>query len=158
VRARKLLRSSLLHRDCFHWIIPKSIAARWAVQSAPSDPTVYPGSAWIQRGQRISNWWNERSSSKTSSTNDNWPISTPTLNITSVTGISAAGTPRALSPLAKPKPCNSPKAKATTHGCRIVRLVSPRQQRTISGPRKRMLRAISRCVPPQALRACQQVL
>jgi hypothetical protein len=28
--------------------------------------------------------------------------------------------------------------KATTHGCRIVKLVSPRHPRTISGPRNRI--------------------
>jgi len=31
--------------EVFHGVIPKSIAARWIVQNAPSDPTVYPGSA-----------------------------------------------------------------------------------------------------------------
>ena len=46
-------------------------------------------------------------------------------------------------PLAKPKPCRRPKAKATTHGCRIVKLVSPRQERTISGPRNRIESAIA---------------
>ena len=45
--------------------------------------------------------------------------------------------------LANPKPCNRPKAKATTQGGWMVKLVSPRQERTISGPRKRILRAIA---------------
>src|SRR5208337_489157 len=121
--------------EAFHGAIPKSIAARWIVQNAPSDPTVYPGSAWTQRGQRISNWRKERSRSKIKSTNDTWPISTPTLNITSAKGISPAGRPSALSPLAKPKPCNSPNAKATIHGCRVVTLVWPLRERTISTPR-----------------------
>src|SRR3984893_5596863 len=126
-----------------HGMMPKRIAARWIVQNAPSDPTGYPGSAWIQRGQRISNWRKERSRSKINSTNDNWPISTPTLNITSAKGISAAGTPRALSPLAKPKPCNSPKAKATIHGCRMVMPVLPLPERTISIPRIRIENAMA---------------
>ena len=49
---------------------------------------MYPGNACTQRGQRISNWRNERSRNKINSTNDSWPISTPTLNITSAKGIS----------------------------------------------------------------------
>ena len=46
-------------------------------------------------------------------------------------------------PLAKPKPCSRPNAKATTQGWRMVKLVSPRHMRTISGPRNRMLSAIA---------------
>ena len=42
-----------------------------------------------------------------------WPISTPTLNISKASGISAIGMPTVDSPLAKPKPCSNPKPKAT---------------------------------------------
>src|SRR4029077_16932788 len=87
-----------------HGVIPKSIAARWIVQNAPSDPTVYPGSAWTQRGQRISNCRNERSRSKIKSTNDIWPISTPTLKLSSASGKSLCGKPALVSAPAKPKP------------------------------------------------------
>ena len=62
----------------------------------------------------------------TSSTNATCPISTPTLNSSSASGISAFGRPIAVRPLAKPKPWSRPNAKATTHGWRIVKLVSPR--------------------------------
>ena len=41
--------------------------------------------------------------------------------------MSPGGRPMAVRPLAKPKPCRRPKAKATTHGRRMVKLVSPRQ-------------------------------
>src|SRR5271165_7222089 len=126
-----------------HCAPPRRIATRCIVQHAPSDPTVYPGNAFTQRGQRISNWRNERSRSKINSTNDTWPISTPTLNITSAKGISPAGRPSALSPLAKPKPCNSPNAKATIHGCRVVTLVWPLRERTISIPRIRIENAMA---------------
>ena len=40
-------------------------------------------------------------------------------------------------------PCSSPNANATTQGCRMVKLVSPRHRRTISGPRKKMLSAMA---------------
>ena len=79
-----------------------------------------------QRGQRISSTRNERSSRRIRPTKPSWPISTPTLNRSSARGISACGRPIAVRPLAKPKPCSRPKANATTHGWRIVRLVSPR--------------------------------
>jgi len=58
------------------------------------------------------------------------------LKSSSASGISSFGKPISVSPAAKPKPCSRPKAKATTQGWRIVKLVSPRQARTISGPRK----------------------
>ncbi len=65
------------------------------------------------------------------------------MNSSNARGISPRGRPVAVRPLAKPKPCSNPKAKATTQGCRIVRLVSPRHERTISGPRNRMLSAMA---------------
>jgi subfamily B ATP-binding cassette protein MsbA len=55
----------------------------------------------------------------------------------------ASGRPALVSAPAKPKPWSSPKRKATTHGWRMVKLVSPRQERTISGPKKRMLKAMA---------------
>ena len=76
-------------------------------------------------------------------TKNSWPTSTPTLNSSSASGISACGRPIVVRPLAKPKPCSRPNAKATTQGWRIVKLVSPRHLRTISGPRKRMLSAMA---------------
>ena len=100
-------------------------------------------SARRSRGQRTSSTRNERSSRMTSSTNATCPSSTPTLKSSSASGISAFGRPIAVRPLAKPKPCSRPKAKATTHGWRIVKLVSPRQVRTISGPRNRIDSAIA---------------
>src|SRR5208337_1047989 len=48
-----------------HRAPPRRIATRCIVQHAPSDPTVYPGSAWTQRGQRISRISKERSSNST---------------------------------------------------------------------------------------------
>jgi hypothetical protein len=83
--------------EAFHGVIPKSVAARWIVQNAPNDPTVYPGSAWTQRGQPISNWRKERSRSKIKSTNDTWPISTPTLKLSSASGKSFPGSPALVS-------------------------------------------------------------
>ena len=68
---------------------------------------------------------NARSSRTMRPTKNNWPISTPTLNSSSASGISACGRPIVVKPLAKPKPCSSPNANATTHGWRIVKLVSP---------------------------------
>jgi hypothetical protein len=48
-------------------------------------------------------------------------------------GRSAGGSPALVSAVANPNPCNNPKANATTHGWRIVKLVSPRHERTLSG-------------------------
>ena len=39
-----------------------------------------------------------------------------------------------MSAVAKPKPCRSPNANATTHGWRIVKLVSPRHDADDLGP------------------------
>ena len=124
-------------------IPPKRMMVRWIVQYAPRLPTAYPGRASTQRGQRTSSVRKARSSSTTRRTKATWPTSTPTLNSSSASGISAFGSPIALRPLAKPKPCSRPNANATTHGWRIVKLVSPRQTRTISGPRKRIDSAIA---------------
>src|SRR5271166_895306 len=92
---------------CFemsHAMIPRSIAVRSIVQKAPSDPTAYPGSASIQRGQRICSSRNERSSRSISKTNATCPISTPTLKLSNARGSSFAGSPALVSALAKPKP------------------------------------------------------
>ena len=75
--------------------------------------------------------------------NASCPISTPTLNSSSASGISARGRPSPVRPLAKPKPCSSPKRNATAQGCRRVKLEPPRQVRTISGPRNRIESAIA---------------
>ncbi|NTW36770.1 MAG: hypothetical protein HGB17_11685, partial [Syntrophobacteraceae bacterium] len=77
------------------------------------------------------------------STKTSWPSSTPTLKKRSARGISTLGMPVVERPLAKPNPCSSPNRKATTQGYRIVRLVSPFQERTISGPRKRIDNAMA---------------
>src|SRR5262249_43989816 len=76
---------------------PKSMAVRWMVQNAPRDPTAYPGSISTQRGQRISSWRNERSSSRTRSTNETWPTSTPALKPSRASGSSLRGSPAPVS-------------------------------------------------------------
>ena len=48
-----------------------------------------------------------------------------------------------LSAPAKPRPCNSPKVKATSHGHRTVRLDRPRREFTISAATKTMESAIA---------------
>ena len=53
------------------------------------------------------------------------------------------GRPALVSALAKPKPWMRPKTNATTQGWRIVKLVWPRHERTISGPRKKIESAIA---------------
>src|SRR5262249_31318433 len=121
---------------------PRSSTNRCTVQNAPREPTVYPGTASTQRGHRTSRMWKDRSSARISAMKPSWPSSTPTLKVTRANGRSWRGKPASVSALAKPKPWSSPNAKATTHGRRMVKLVSPRQERTISGPRKRMLSAI----------------
>ena len=78
-----------------------------------------------------------------SATKPSCPSSTPTLKLTSASGRSLRGRPASVSAVAKPKPCRSPNANATTQGWRIVKLVSPRHTRTISGPRNRMMSAIA---------------
>lgn len=72
-----------------------------------------------------------------------WPASTPTLKKRSAEGISGRGIPARERPLANPMPWSRPKAKATSQGWRMVIEVSARHLRTISGPRKRMLRAMA---------------
>ena len=81
-------------------------------------------------------------SSSTAATNSSWPISTPTLNISSATGIAFCGRPTSASAPAKPKPCSRPKLKATTHGARAVRPGLPRRPWTTSAATKTMLRAM----------------
>src|SRR5208337_286391 len=122
---------------------PKSSASLCTVQNAPREPTVYPGSACDHRGQRTSSMRNDRSSARISAIKPSCPSSTPTLKLTKASGSSCRGSPALVSALAKPKPWSSPKVKATTQGWRIVKLVCPRHDRTISGPRKRMLNAIA---------------
>src|SRR5450631_1900170 len=127
----------------FHHAPPNSNATRCTVQNAPREPTVYPGTACAHRGQRTSSMRNERSSANIKPMKPSCPDSTPRLKETSASGSSCLGKPALVSALAKPKPCSSPNANATTQGWRIVKLVSPRHERTISGPRNRMLNAIA---------------
>ena len=58
----------------------------------------------------------------TAATKRSCPSSTPTLKNSSATGIAWSGRPTSLSAPAKPRPCSRPKAKATSHGRRAVRL------------------------------------
>src|SRR5262249_40292935 len=94
----------------------RSRTTRWTVQYAPSEPTAYAGSISTGRGQRTSSTRNARSRSTITATKSSWPTSTPRLNVSSASGISARGSPIVVRPLAKPKPCNRPKANATSHG------------------------------------------
>ena len=132
-------------------LAPTSVALRRQQHQRALDRPVGPErahgvagqAARTSRGQRTSSTRKERSSRTTSRTNATCPSSTPTLKRSSASGISACGSPIEVRPLAKPKPWSRPNAKATTQGWRIVKLVSPRHVRTISGPRKRMLSAIA---------------
>ena len=60
------------------------------------------------------------------------PASTPRLKNSSATGICPAGKPISLNAPAKPKPCSSPNAKATSQGARAARPSRPWRACTIS--------------------------
>src|SRR5580704_3177236 len=71
------------------------------------------GSVAIHRREAIMN-------NITAVTNARWPTSTPALKKARAKGICPAGSPAALSPPAKPRPCNRPNENATSQGARCA--------------------------------------
>jgi hypothetical protein len=79
-------------------------AARGEEKSGRDAEEEYGQRECTQRGQRISNWRKERSSSKIKSTNDTWPISTPTLKLTMLVTSPSAESAKSWSFVARPNP------------------------------------------------------
>src|SRR5436189_53655 len=100
-------------------------AIRWMIQNAAILPMAYGGTRQAHAGcdtplLRVT-WRASAMKTKTDAMNKSCPSSTPTLKKSSATGIAVCGRPTSLNAPAKPKPCNSPKVNATTHGQRAVR-------------------------------------
>ena len=123
--------------------LPAGPACAETSRAHPASRRHSPGAAATIVGQRTCRMRSDRSSSTNTITKPIWPSSTPTLKSSNASGISSFGRPSSARPVAKPRPCSRPNANATTHGWRIVKLLWPRQARTISGPRNTMLRAIA---------------
>ncbi len=69
----------------------------------------------------------QRASGTATATIISWPVSTPRLNNSSAPSFASCGRPISASAPAKPKPCSSPKPKATAHGIAYVRpVLAPR--------------------------------
>ena len=83
------------------------------------------GKDCAQRFQRRCTMRKVRCATRTRRMNPSCPSSTPTLKLTRASGSCCRGRPALVSALAKPNPCSSPKANATTQGWRMVKLVSP---------------------------------
>ena len=90
-----------------HRAPPKSNITRCTVQNAPSEPTVYPGIASAQRGQRTSRIRKERSSARIRAMKLSCPSLDSDIEADQRQWQFVARKPALVSALAKPKPCSN---------------------------------------------------